>query len=415
MKTVPFLMTGILISLLVCSSCNQTEESGQLKFGLELSDQDAMKAAATDPHVVAALVTIQGVDGAMIFDKEPLELLRFGDQFVTRSLQIPVGEFMLTEFMLIDSMGVVLWATPMEGSPLAHLVTSPLPRFFSIQPDQTTDLELQVIRVNGFRPEDFGYAQFQIGFVNHFCLKVYYTSQCVDDPNLDGTQPDPDGSMRPYYQPRLIIQTGDRVVLDEPLNPGLNRYQVPLVSEWYRVMATDCHADTFFRERFHLDELSKHRCDPAFPPLMIYDKPDSGVVITPEGLHEPTISQGVFGHLEPPLDNYMLLDSADFWNQVRDIYFFPYYVIDSIYSMAPIDCYFPIELIHVPPVGIVRSNSDGYFQLPMEVGEYFYLVKLDGGYYFDAFISSHLPGYFRVFPEEVTKLLIAVIDCSMWM
>ncbi len=82
--------------------------------------------------------------------------------------------------------------------------------------------------------------------------------------------------------------------------------------------------------------------------------------------------------------------------------------------MAPIDCYFPLEMIRMDPVAIVRSNSDGYFQVPLEVGDYLYLVKEDDRYYIDAYISSHTPGLVTVYPNEVTRLLIHITDCSMW-
>jgi len=100
---------------------------------------------------------------------------------------------------------------------------------------------------------------------------------------------------------------------------------------------------------------------------------------------------------------------------VRDLYILPYSVLDSIYALAPINCYFPMDLSQMDPLAIVRSNSDGFFQLSLEPGEYLYLVKEGDRYYMDAYISSHRPGYVMVYPEELTKLLIHIIDCSMWM
>ena len=397
--------------MLFLSSCNQVEETGILKFGLEMTDDSQLKAADTDPALVAALVTIQGENGELIYDKEPLELLRFGDQYVTTTLTIRVGEFMLTEFMLVDEAGVVVWATPMEGSQLAGLVRNPLPQYFGIQPGETTSLDIQVIRVNNYSPGDFGYAEFRIGFVERFCLKVYFEG-CGPMPCYDSLL-GPEGSWMPWYEPRLIIETGNRVVLDQPLYQGINHYQVPVIQGEYHLSATNCLAEPFYRQSFYLEELMQFRCHPDYPPLVIYS--DSMVIITPEGLHEPSIRQGVFGNLFVPVDEDGTTD-PDFCPLIRDIYFFPYAVMDSILSFAPIDCYFPVDLIGTPPVAIVRTNSEGYFQVPLEVGEYLYLVLMENGqYYFDAFISSHLPGHVEVFPEEVTKLVIHIIDCSMWM
>lgn len=154
MKTSITLFAGLLFALFTCSSCNQEEPAGHLKFGLELQDDSELKAASVDDqHIVAALVTIMNEYGNLVFDKEPLELIRFGDQFVTRSLELPVGKYMLTEFMLTDTMGVVVWATPMVDSRLAHLVDSPLPQSFGIHPDETTSMDIQVIRVGNYSRE----------------------------------------------------------------------------------------------------------------------------------------------------------------------------------------------------------------------------------------------------------------------
>jgi hypothetical protein len=413
MKRYTVLISGFLAGILILSSCNQVEETGLLKFGLELSDDSQLKAAAADTEVVAALVTIQDEYGMVVFDKEPLELLRFSDQFVTRSLQLPVGQYTLTEFMLVDPSGEVLWATPVEGSPLAHLVREPLPHFFGIQPDETTSLDIQVVRVRDYTPEDFGYAQFYIGFVDRFCLKVQFDTPVF--PCWNDSLPGPDGNWMPWYEPRLIIEAGNRVVLDEPLNEGENHYQVPIVGENYHLTATDCFAQPFYRQMFSLDELMKFRCHPDFPPLVICPETDTGIIITPEGLLQPTIRQGIFGQVTMPVVYDDNSEGYDVYPVVRDIYFFPYDVLDSICTFAPIDCYFPIELANTPPVAIVRSNSDGFFQVPMEVGEYLYLVKVEGGYYIDAYISSHLPGFVAVFPDKVTELSIHLIDCSLWM
>ena len=398
--------------MMLFSSCNQVEETGILKFGLEMTDDSQLKAAYTDPSVVAALVTIQGQNGQLIYDKEPLELLRFGDQYVTTSLTVPVGEFMLTEFMLVDAAGVVVWATPKEGSRLAHLVRTPLPQYFGIQPGETTSLDIQVIRVSNYSPGDFGYAEFRIGFVERFCLKVYFEG-CGPMPWNDSIL-GPDGSGMPWYEPRLIIEAGNRVVLDEPLQPGISEYQVPVVQGMYHLSATNCLAEPFYKQSFSLEELLKFSCNPDCPALVIYA--DSGIIITPEGLREPTIRQGVFGYLSMPVDENGVTCDPFIWSPIKDIYFFPYTVMDTIYTFAPIDCYFPADLISTHPLAIVRTNSEGYFQVPLEVGKYLYLVRLDDGrYYYDAFISSHLPAFVEVFPEEVTKLVIYIFDCSMWM
>jgi hypothetical protein len=412
---------SILILVLVSAiatfwhSCSRTEQKGTLKFGLEFTDNGELKSSLAYPDVTSALVTITGETGEVIFEKEPLTLYRFGEEYVTESLTLPVGRYRLSEFMLADTVGAIRWATPVEGSDLARLVRHPLPVPFSISYEQTTSLDIEVVRVDDYSPADFGYVRFPITFVERFCLKVFYSFTGVDWNN--DSIPGPDGSFMPVYPALLHISAGGRQVLHEPMNPGLNNYTVPLVDNWYKLTATDIRGEQFYEEQFPVEELLKHRCAEDNPPLVIYHAADTGIIVTPEGLREPTIAQGVFGTITVPVDDTIMTGEYDFAPVVYDIYFYPYVLMDSLWAgnMGPIDCYFPIEMFQVDPVAIVRSNSEGYFQAPLDAGEYLYLVKTENGFYFDAYISSHLPGKVVVYPGQVTTLNIHVIDCSMWM
>jgi len=389
------------------------EEKGQLTLGLDLVEESKQKATGSKEYLTTALITIMREDGTMVYDKEPIELIRFGDALVTRGLKLPVGAFMLTEFMLTDSSGVVLWASPKEDSKLAGLVNNPLPRHFRIQANEATSVSIQVIRVGNRPPEDFGYARFNIDFVERFCLKVHYTPDCPDyerDSILG-----PDGSMVPYYQARIKVYVYDRLVLNEPMFPGENKYALPLGTRHYLVMASGCDGSTILKKDFTAKELTGFRCNPNYPHLMIPGDVDEDITITPEGIYEPEIKQGLFGQINPPLDFFMdtTVNEADIL--VKDIHIFPYYVLDSIYTFAPINCFISPDMIGEKPLAKVRSNSEGYFQLELRAGEYLYLVKTEEGYYIDAFVSSHRPGHIMIYPEEVTHLMIALMDCSRWM
>ena len=54
----------------------------------------------------------------------------------------------------------------------------------------------------------------------------------------------------------------------------------------------------------------EHRCSEQFPPLLIYRDPIPGIIITPEGLKEPTIKQGVFGSITLPVDGPLPVDDT---------------------------------------------------------------------------------------------------------
>jgi hypothetical protein len=399
--------------LLIGSSCTVQEERGTLRFGIQQNGSETMKAALADGRIDAALVTIVGEDGQLLYDKERLAIYSFGEGYITTSLELPEGNFHLDEFMLIDSAGVVRWATPRSGSGLAHLVSRPLPLLFGIIPGETTRVMIEVVRTLDYQPSDFGYASFDIGFVERFCLKVSYQSNCLEEWN--DSILGPDGSEAPVFMPMLSIWSRDRRVLHEPLNPGLNRYQVPLMEDLYYLEATDCRGQVVYRQRMGLDQLLEYPCRDNAPALVIRRDSVPAIPVTPEGLTQPTISQGVFGQLFLGLDDFMLIDSTGQMPLVRDIYFYPYAVMDSFRVMGPVDCHFPIQMLWAEPVAAVRSNSEGYYQIRLPEGEYLCLVEDGDQYYLDRFGNSDRPGYVRVFRDSVTIYYINLIDCSMWM
>ena len=400
-----FAITAALF--LAGTSCNRVDENGELVLGLELQEDPILKSLPEGARITAALVTITGASGEVIYDKESLPLYRFGDTYTTSSMKLPAGQFRLTEFMLIDSTGMVLWATPVAGSELAHLVRQPLPIPFGIGPDETTRLDIQVIRVRDHQPSDFGYVNFDIGFVERFCLSVFYSTRCLEDW--------PEGMMAPVHQPMLTIRANERLWLQEPLMAGLNRFRVPMGPAFFLISATDCHGQVIFEEKYSLDELLTHGCKDNSEPLLIDRDPIPGLIITPEGLREPTIQQGVFGSVSIPVYDSLNTGDSEFRPVVRDIYFYPYAVMDSIQTFAPMDCYFPADALGMGPLAVVRSNSEGFFQVPLEAGDYLCLVREGTRYYMDSFVSAHPRGFVTVHPGQVTYRLIRVVDCSMWM
>jgi hypothetical protein len=185
-------------------------------------------------------------------------------------------------------------------------------------------------------------------------------------------------------------------------------------------MAFDFFGQVFFEQKFSMEELRHHACAPDHRPLIInYGAPDD-VLITPEGLLEPNIRQGVFGQLTVPAEDNSDPDEYRTTPVISDVYFYSTYVLDSLYqsggpSLAPVNCYYPEEYFPNRPLAVVRSNSDGYYQLPLEAGKYGYLVKTEHGFYVDEYLSSRRPGLVEVQPGEVSILNIHMMDCSMWM
>ncbi len=116
MKKHLYITAAALAMILSWTSCKQVEEEGSVSFGLELSDDTALKSTSVNHRIDAALVTIKDRSGALIYDKEYLPVYKFGDQFTTKSLKIPVGKF----HPRCDSRRLSLWRQYESSFHIAH-------------------------------------------------------------------------------------------------------------------------------------------------------------------------------------------------------------------------------------------------------------------------------------------------------
>lgn len=405
MKKFSTYLLPLVLLAMVLGGCSKNEEQlkGNVDFGMTTGIESALKAGSVPSYdVSAALITVTDFNGNIVFEKKQLEFYSFGDVFITNSVSLEVGKYQLTEFFLIDSSGTVIWATPVEGSHLASLVEDPVPINFRIDADRTTHVVPEVVRVGSHNPSDFGYVDFIVNFVERFCVWINYESPCMD---WYGPE---DSLSSPYIpQPAILeVFTRDGMVLRKPLIPGDNHIQIPRGYPRYKFVVHDC-GGICYSESLEATELIMHSCFNGDPLLIFCDPQPSDIIITPEGLKEPDIGQGVFGQVAQ-----MGWETDEFIPLVRDIHFFHYPEDDSlIHILGGTDCYIHQE-IWFPPVGIVRSNTDGYFQIPLDAGKYLYMVETPNGYYIDMYISSRLPGEAIVKENEVTKLDIIIYPCD---
>lgn len=167
------------------ASCEKEDingnDPGELEFALINEEfQDVLKTVTSDSSETEVvpdyaryhlLISVRDEDGVLVLDKEIIPLYKFSNQFISQKIKLDEGRYSLTEFMVLNSAGEVIFATPKRGSPLAHLVKNPLPVEFRIIPGDLTLLRVEVLPVHIHTPGDFGYASFGLQFVKP--LKIY--------------------------------------------------------------------------------------------------------------------------------------------------------------------------------------------------------------------------------------------------
>jgi hypothetical protein len=162
----------VILILLVAQSCVNlpSDEIGLVRFQVSTGEQLRALYAIEDAH--SLIVSIEDSEGGVVYDRKNILLYKMGEGFISEPLALEVGEYRLTEFLVLDDQGQVIFATPIEGSEKAYLVDDPLPIEFIVSKDEVTTVIPEVLDTEGAIPEDFGYSGFSFEVVETFVFLV---------------------------------------------------------------------------------------------------------------------------------------------------------------------------------------------------------------------------------------------------
>lgn len=210
--SIPFkkhlLLVGLLgISILSCHKEDSTlvAPTQTFSFGYSRVVPESGKTRSTAvPSKIR--VSILSSDGESFFSDEVLNLLPFGGSYVSETIELPIGEYELTQFMVLDESDAVVMACPIEGSEKSGEVEYPLPISFDVAEGKTNSIRPEVLWVGNLEtPDQFGYIEFGFELVNNFSLEVSVIS-------------DYDGSYVPSY---LLLRSfsNDSSLIDQKIYP----------------------------------------------------------------------------------------------------------------------------------------------------------------------------------------------------
>lgn len=143
----------------------------QFTFGVHPTAPSGGRIETAEP--VALLLSLENSIGDPVFTSKRIPLLHIGSNLMTDPIDLPPGTYTITDFLLVDDDNNVLYATPKAGSPLAAAVTHPLPYSFVVSNSEVTNVDMEVVDVSQRIPEDFGYATFQINYINTLKVAVF--------------------------------------------------------------------------------------------------------------------------------------------------------------------------------------------------------------------------------------------------
>lgn len=216
--------------------------------------------------------SIISAQGDSIHKQSELDLTQFGENFTSDPIALPVGNYQLVEYMIISESGNVTYATPIEGSELAHLVVDPLAIEFDVIKDEVTELSPEVISTEGFSPVDFGYSQFSFTVQEVFRVLVALFAKDETGTAIltEGEFQATSGQSFMYDVP-LIAGTNEIILPEEFDNEPLIEFTLQVTKNGYQDYA----------EVFSLDSIAKYENEPLIITLeeIEFVAPTQGLVL----------------------------------------------------------------------------------------------------------------------------------------
>lgn len=161
---------------LLAMSCDKDEaivkKSGRVTFSFSKKEISGGRAETTGTPSFIYL-NVENAAGQVILENKKLNLLGFGEGYVTENIPLTVGSYKITSFIVLNENNHAIYATPVAGSPKAQFVSTPLPISFTVTEGNSTELRPEVLAVTSAdSPEKFGYTSFGFEVVGADKLQV---------------------------------------------------------------------------------------------------------------------------------------------------------------------------------------------------------------------------------------------------
>jgi hypothetical protein len=165
---------SILILQFLSFSC-QPDESlpstlGKATFSLspQTRNNGRISGTATPAFVLLSVKDSEGKAQENI----KLPLYSLGQSYLSENLELEIGAYQLSQFVVLDATNKIIYATPLEGSDLAKYVSDPLPMEFSVDTDGTQVIPQVLAVLEDDKPESFGLASFGFEIVNLLAFQI---------------------------------------------------------------------------------------------------------------------------------------------------------------------------------------------------------------------------------------------------
>ena len=169
-------ITALLIASVLFQFCSQERVSPpslqKVQFGFTKASLPGGKMLSSLAPGTSITISIEKATGESVLSFQKIELLQFGDEFISAPVSLVAGDYRVTDFLIVNDSSQILFATPKEGSEFAGLVNNPLPVSFSVVAGQANSITMEVVDASGKTPLQLGYVSFGLSFVYPLTLTV---------------------------------------------------------------------------------------------------------------------------------------------------------------------------------------------------------------------------------------------------
>ena len=212
-------------------------------------------------HVVLTILKANGDSTA--YNQKKLKVTVVGDSYLCENIILPIGSYQITTLYMVDVDENVLLATPLKA--LFEGISDLLPIPFeitSLQP--VNDINVEVISIEGFTPEDFGLENLNVKFKQLF---YFFLGLLDEEENLE------------FLSGRLKL-TGEDLETELQLNNVINKVTPSIELDQYTI-AINKEGYEPFESNFTYDSLMLHKETPLLIPLKkeLEEEPVGGTFI----------------------------------------------------------------------------------------------------------------------------------------
>jgi hypothetical protein len=156
MKNKPLVYVAVVAALFsACTPESDPKSTQKSKIAFEV----VQPGWETIPDGVGVVFSLQSETGEEIYSSQYVDIEQKGNSLVSELIEVPLGAYEVTEFMIVDSEDVV-FAAPKQGSPLAADVSTPVSHSISVNAAQQT-VQMEVLSSIGKDSRKFGYDSFK--------------------------------------------------------------------------------------------------------------------------------------------------------------------------------------------------------------------------------------------------------------